>query len=384
MTYDVHELRAKEFPWAERGEAIYLNNASTGPLPLRTAQIIEEWTRRRMTPFRISDSDEFDVLDRGRDLVARLINASVDEIALTVNTSNGINLAASALPLVAGDVVLTPDREFPANVYPWMQLAKQRGIIYRRLPCVGGLVDEEALHRELEDPAVKALSVSWVGFASGYTVDLEALGRACKARGAFFVVDAIQGLGARVLDVRAANVDILACGGQKWLLSPWGSGFTYVRRELIDRIEPNVVSWLAVRGSDDFSRLVDYDLTWRDNARRYEMITLPYQDFAGMNASLELLHELGPQAIATYVESLADEIVRWAAAMPQVQLITPAAPKQRAGIVAVRPRDGAKVSARLKAAGVSHSLREGSIRLAPHCYNTIEEVRRALDVIECA
>ena len=384
MTYDVHELRAKEFPWAERGEAIYLNNASTGPLPLRTAQIIEEWTRRRMTPFRISDSDEFDVLDRGRDLVARLINASVDEIALTVNTSNGINLAASALPLVAGDVVLTPDREFPANVYPWMQLAKQRGIIYRRLPCVDGLVDEEALHRELEDPAVKALSVSWVGFASGYTVDLEALGRACKARGAFFVVDAIQGLGARVLDVRAANVDILACGGQKWLLSPWGSGFTYVRRELIDRIEPNVVSWLAVRGSDDFSRLVDYDLTWRDNARRYEMITLPYQDFAGMNASLELLHELGPQAIATYVESLADEIVRWAAAMPQVQLITPAAPKQRAGIVAVRPRDGAKVSARLKAAGVSHSLREGSIRLAPHCYNTIEEVRRALDVIECA
>jgi cysteine desulfurase/selenocysteine lyase len=384
LSFDVDALREREFPWAARGEAIYLNNASTGPLPERTLTALREFDARRAAPYRLSDDLQFATLARGRDLIARLIGADTEEIGLAVNTSYGINVAAFGLPLGPGDVVITPDREFPANVYPWMQLARKRGVIYRRLPTCDGAVDEDALRRELEDPAVRAVSVSWVGFASGYTVDLEAIGRACRARGAYFIVDAIQGLGPLTLDVRASHIDILACGAQKWLLSPWGTGFVYVRRELIAELEPSAVSWMAVKGSDDFRRLVDYDLTWRDDARRFEFITLPFQDFAGMNASLELIHELGPRAIADHVAVLADVIVLWAASQPNVELITPSIPRHRAGIVALRMPNAATVSASLSAAGVSHSLREGAIRLSPHFYNTREEVRRALHVIESA
>jgi selenocysteine lyase/cysteine desulfurase len=384
LSFDVDALREREFPWAARGEAIYLNNASTGPLPERTLIALREFDARRAAPYRLSDDLQFATLARGRDLIARLIDADTEEIGLAVNTSYGINLAAFGLPLGPGDVVLTPDREFPANVYPWMQLARKRGVIYRRLPTCDGAVDEDALRRELEDPAVRAVSVSWVGFASGYTVDLEAIGRACRARGAYFIVDAIQGLGPLTLDVRASHIDILACGAQKWLLSPWGTGFVYVRRELIAELEPSAVSWMAVKGSDDFRRLVDYDLTWRDDARRFEFITLPFQDFAGMNASLELIHELGPRAIADHVAVLADVIVLWAASQPNVELVTPSVPRHRAGIVALRMPNAPAVSASLSAAGVSHSLREGAIRLSPHFYNTREEVRRALHVIESA
>jgi selenocysteine lyase/cysteine desulfurase len=226
------------------------------------------------------------------------------------------------------------------------------------------------------------VSVSWVGFATGYAVDLEAIGRACRASGAYFVVDAIQGLGPLTLDVRACHIDVLACGAQKWLLSPWGTGFVYVRRELISELEPHDVSWMAVKGSDDFRRLVDYDLTWRDDARRFEFITLPFQDFAGMNASLELIHETGPAAIADHVASLIDIVVRWAASQRDVELLTPAVPKHRAGIASLRMPNAGQVSSALKAAGVSHSLREGAIRLSPHFYNTRDEVRRALAVIE--
>lgn len=384
MTFDVDRVRESEFPWAARGEAIYLNNASTGPLPQRALRAIREFDERRAAPYRLSDDLQFATLARGRELIAQLIRAEVEEIGLAVNTSYGINLAAFSLPLGAGDVVLTPDREFPANVYPWMELARRRGVIYRRIPTCDGAVDEEALRRELEDPAVRAVSVSWVGFASGYTVDLEAIGRACRARGAYFVVDAIQGLGPLTLDVRACHIDILACGAQKWLLSPWGTGFVYVRRELLAQLEPNVVSWMAVKGSDDFRRLVDYDLTWRDDARRFEFITLPFQDFAGMNASLELIHELGPAAIAHQVASLADVIVLWAASQRDVELVTPSSPRHRGGIVSLRMPNAARVSAALKEAGVSHSLREGAIRLSPHFYNTREEIRRTLRVIEIA
>lgn len=382
MSFDVDGLREREFPWAARGEAIYLNNASTGPLPARTLRALREFDERRAAPYRLSDDLQFATLARGRELIARLIGADTAEIGLAVNTSYGINVAAFSLPLGKGDVVLTPDREFPANVYPWMQLAKQRGVVYRRLPTCEGAVDEEALYRALEDRAVRAVSVSWVGFASGYTVDLEALGRACRARGVYFIVDAIQGLGPRTLDVHACHIDVLACGAQKWLLSPWGTGFVYVRRELISELEPAIVSWMAVKGSDDFRRLVDYDLTWRDDARRFEFITLPFQDFAGMNASLELIHELGPAAIADYVAELAETIIVWSSAQRDVELVTPSAPRHHAGILALRVPNGPAVSASLTAAKVTHSFREGAIRLSPHFYNTHDELRRALGTIE--
>ncbi|HWJ21023.1 MAG TPA: aminotransferase class V-fold PLP-dependent enzyme [Gemmatimonadaceae bacterium] len=381
--YDLDALRRNEFPWAARGDAIYLNNASTGPLPSRTVAAVDAFTRTRAEPFRMTDALQFGTLDRSRELCARLVGAEARQIALMVNTTYGINLAARSLPLAAGDVVLTFDREFPANVYPWMALARAKGVELRLVPCRPDRTpDEDALLATLDaEPRVRVVTLSWVSFATGYRVDLERIGAACRARGVYFVVDAIQGVGAATLDVKRCGVDILACGAQKWLMSPWGTGFVYVREELVTELEPSVVGWMSVRGSDDFSRLVEYDFTYRDDARRFEVITLPFQDFAGLNASLELMFELGPAAAEAQVGALASRIVRWAEERDDVRLVTPAHPSRRAGIVAVAPRDPAAASARLTAAGVSHSLREGSIRLSPHCYNTAEEVDAALEVL---
>jgi cysteine desulfurase / selenocysteine lyase len=381
--YDVAALRRAEFPWAARGDVVYLNNASTGPLPERTVDAVSAFTRRRAEPWRITDPEIFDIMRRARALAAGLIGASSDEIAVMPNTTYGINLAARALPLRDGDVVLSFDREFPANVYPWMALDHARGVELRRVPCADGrLPDEEALHRALDaEPRVKAVSVSWVSFATGYRADLARLGAACRERGVWFVVDAIQGLGAATLDLAALHVDLLACGGQKWLMSPWGTGFVYVRDELVERLAPAAVGWMAVKGSDDFTRLTDYDLAWRDDARRFEVATLPYQDFAGFEASLGLLLELGPVAVEAHVTSLAQRIVDWVAGRDDVRLVTPADPARRAGIVSLAPRDPAAASARLTQAGVSHSLREGAVRLSPHCYNTAEEVDAALEAL---
>jgi selenocysteine lyase/cysteine desulfurase len=379
--YDVDALRAAEFPWTLRGQTVYLNNASTGPLPERTIAAANDWTRRRAEPWRIRDAELFDTMARARSLAARLVGADEGEIALMPNTTHGLNVAARALPLERGDVVLSFDREFPANVYPWMAL-EALGVRLEMLPCVDGLPDEEALVRELERPEVRVVTVSWVQFSTGYCVDLARLGALCRDRGKYFVVDAIQGVGARTLDLRACHVDLLACGAQKWLLSPWGSGFLYVRRELARRLTPVNVGWMAVRGSEDFTRLTDYDYALHDDARRFEVVTLPYQDIAGMVASLELLHELGPSAVAEHVQGLADRVVEWARARDDVRLVTPADPAKRAGVVCVAPRDPAAASARLRAAGVIHSLREGAIRLAPHGYNTVDEIDRALAALE--
>ena len=380
MSLNVAQLRAREFPWIETDGVTYLNAASTGPQPRRTVEKLKEWAELRGSMHKIDFEMQFGTLRRSRELCAHLVGAKHTEIALATNTGFGINLAARALPLKAGDVFLLSDGEFPANVYPWMGAAMKRGLQYRSLPMKEGLLDEDNLIKALDDPAVKCVAVSWVGFATGYKADLQRIGKACRERGVWFVVDAIQGLGPWTLDVRAAKIDILACGAQKWLLSPWGSAFAYVREELIHTLEPPVIGWMGPKGTDDFSRMLDYDLTWRDDCRRFELISLPYQDFAGMNVSLELIEELGRDAVGRHIERLADEIVSCAKARG-LGLVTPEDGKRRAGIVSVRPRDAEKASARLTSAGIVHSLREGAIRLSPHVYNTVEEIRKTLELL---
>jgi len=381
VTDAIHQLRAREFPWAIAGDQIFLNHASTGPLPQRAVDRIQELTALRAQPWRYTTEMQFDELANARVRCARLIGAEPREIALTVNTSYGLNLAARALPFERGDIVITSDREYPSNVYPWMELEAARGVKLERIPCAGILPDEDAILAALDRPRVRCVVLSWVSFATGYRIDLERVGRACRERGIWFVLDAIQGVSAAPLDVRSMPVDIVACGGQKWLLAPWGSGFVWLRPDLVDSLRPVDVSWMATRCSDDFTRLTDYDFTYRENARRFEVITLPYQDFAGLNESLDVFFEVGLETVYERVERLTGRIVDWALGTTGVRLVTPPELRRRAGIVAVAPRDAKAASERLTRAGVVHSFREGAIRLSPHFYNTEEEIDRALHLV---
>ena len=374
-------VRATEFPWTARGEVSFLNHAGTGPLPQRTVRALHEFDQLRAEPWRIDHEFQFGVLTRSRELCARLIGATPQEVALMVNTTYGLNFAARALPLAPGDVVVSSDREFPANVYPWMALERARGVTYRRVPTVDRLADEDSVLRALDEPRVKVLTISWVSFETGLRVDLARLGAACRDRGIFFVVDAIQGVGTAPLDVHACHIDILACGAQKWLLSPWGTGFVYVRRELVGQLEPNVVGWMSVRNSEDFTRLCDYELSYFDDARRFEVITLPFQEFSGLNASLGLFEEVGLARVHALVASRAALIADWASRRADVTLLTPADPARRAGMVSIIPRDAVAASRTLRQHGVVHSLREGVIRLSPHFYTSDEELDRALSYL---
>jgi cysteine desulfurase/selenocysteine lyase len=384
MTYphDLESLRAREYPWEARGDAIHFDHAAVGPLPQRTRDALDAYGLKRAEPHRLGAEDFFPVLERGRELAARLIGASASEIALTTNTSWGVNLAAYALPLGRGDIVLGSHGEFPANVYPWMAAAKARGFTFELLPMALGVPDEEAVMRRIaDDPRVKGVALSWVSFFSGARIDLDRIGTACRARGIWFAVDAIQGLGAVGLDVARTPIDILSSGAQKWLCSPWGRGFAYVRGDLVAALEPPAAGWLSQASAGDFGRFLDYDPAWHAEARRFEVGTIPYQDIVGMNASLDLFLELGIARIEAHVRSLADRMVSWAESRRDVRLLTPSAPARRAGIVAVVTPDVDGDSRRLRAARVTHSVREGAIRFAPHFHNTLDEVERVLGVL---
>src|SRR6059036_230330 len=372
-------LRTSEFPWT--ADTIYLNNASIGPIPERTRRALDEFTAKRTAPHLLPDRELFAGLAAARLGIAHLINADPSEIALATNTGFGLNLAARALPLKRGDVVLLSDKEFPANVYPWLMLREQ-GITVEMARCrPEGWPDEEYLLQRLRDPRVRVLAISFVQFSNGYRADLQKLSAACRENGTYLVVDGIQGIGNSVLDVTQTPIDILACGGQKWLLSPWGSGFVYVRKELIARLEPAITSWMAFEGTDDFSRLTEYNPTFRSDARRFEMITLPFQDFYGMTASVGMLAELGIDDIAQYARTLHESVFRWADETG-VRIVSPRADAHRSAIICLAPAHPVEAYHALKRAHVVCSLREGAIRLAPHCYNTVEELERVMDVMD--
>jgi len=381
MTFDPDVLRRREFPWTLQEPRIYLNNAGTGPLPRRTIETLDSWNARRAQPWLVSDRDVvFPALRRTRALCAQLVGASPREIALISNTSYGLSVAAHALPIGPGDVVLMFEREFPGVVYAWTAIGKTRGFVLRCIPTCDGLADEDALLAALDAPDVRAVVLSWVGFATGYRADLTRLGQACRARGIYFVIDAIQGVGVSPLDVHESQVDILACGGQKWLLGPWGAGFLYVRESIITHLQSPIVSWLVGPYGEDYARLLDYDFTSYDDARRFEVMTLAAQDFAAMGSSIELILELGVDSIAQYVRTLIDRVIEWAHGRSDVRVVTPVEPSRRAGIVLIAPASPEATSRRLTDAGVAHSLREGAIRLSPHYYNTEPEIEAALRI----
>jgi len=372
-------LRTAEFPWT--ADTIYLNNASIGPIPERTRRALDEFTAKRTAPHLLPDRELFAGLAAARLGIAQLINADPSEIALATNTGFGLNLAARALPLQAGDVVLLSDKEFPANVYPWLML-RDRGVTVEVARCrAEGWPDEDYLLQRLRDPAVRVLAVSFVQFSNGYRADLQKLSAACRANGTYLVVDGIQGIGNSVLDVTETPIDILACGGQKWLLSPWGSGFVYVRKELVPLLEPAITSWMAFEGTDDFSRLTEYNPTFRADARRFEMITLPYQDFVGMTTSLGLLLEIGVRDIAEVTRATHAPIVKWAQENG-VRITSPTENGHRSAILCIAPAKPVEAYHGMKRARVVCSFREGSIRLSPHCYNTVEEMEKVIEVLD--
>jgi selenocysteine lyase/cysteine desulfurase len=372
-------LRAAEFPWT--ADTIYLNNASIGPIPERTRRALDEFTAKRTAPHLLPDRELFAGLAAARLGIAQLINADPSEIALATNTGFGLHLAAGALPLKSGDTVLLSDKEFPANVYPWLMLRDQ-GITVEMARCrPEGWPDEDYLLTRLRDPRVRVLAMSFVQFSNGYRADLKKLGAACRANGTYLVVDGIQGVGNSVLDLVETPVDILACGGQKWLLSPWGSGFVYVRKELIPQLEPKVTGWMAFEGTDDFSRLTEYNPTFRADARRFEMITLPYQDFVGMTTSLGLLLEIGVRDVEEVTRAAHEPVVKWAQENG-VRIASPLEDQHRSAILCVAPPKPVEAYHAMKRAHVVCSLREGAIRLSPHCYNTMEEMEKVIEVLD--
>ncbi|HEY7472000.1 MAG TPA: aminotransferase class V-fold PLP-dependent enzyme [Gemmatimonadota bacterium] len=376
------DLLAAEYPRA--GDRIFLNSAAQGILARRTLDAMARFEAGRAYPNRIDDAILLDVETTCRERIAGLLGTAPELVGLAVNTSEGINVAALHLPLEAGDRVLVPQGEFPANVYPWLGL-RRRGVETAFLEKEGPHLDADRVVAALDaDPAIHAVSMSLVQFSNGHRNPVEAVGRACRERGVYFVVDAMQGLGAVELDWSALSADVLACGGQKWLCAPWGSGFFVAAEWMCADVEPVRIGWLQVAGARNYQSLCDYDLHFERDARRFEVGTYPYTALLGLSESLDLIRTLGVDRIAAHSRALLGRLEEGLAALGAT-IVSCREPACRSSILCFRADDpGATrtIFDALVASGVTCALREGSIRLSPHFYNTPAEIERVVSLVE--
>ena len=368
---NLNELR-REFPLTE--ECTFLDHAATSPLPGRTRAAMIRFIEKRC--FVRQTWEEYETLDQDlRQALAQLINASPEEIAFVQNTAEGINIAAHTIPFQPGDNVIFCDMEYPANVYPWMNLGRH-GVEARIVPHREGGLALDDLEEHI-DQRTSAVAVSSVEFLTGFRNDLRSIGELCKLKGLYFVVDGIQSLGVIALDVGEFHIDMLSCGGPKWLLGPCGLGFLYCRRQLLEEMIP---AYAGATSVVDFLNFRDYDLTFLPDARRFELGTPNLVGMVGLLASVSLLLEVGIEKIHRWTLHLTDVLIE-DLQKRGYQIASCLRPEHRSAIVSFHTPDVKADYQTLVANKVIVSLRENYIRVSPHGYNTEEEVLRVGQVL---
>lgn len=369
---DVTARFRAEMPIASR--VAYFDHAAVAPLPQRAQKAILHWLDQATNEGDVVWPQWARRLEEVRSRAAAMIGAQTAEIALIPNTTTGISLVAEGFPWQDGDNVVTLDNEFPSNQYPWMNLAS-RGVETRRVSVENGRVD---LNRVAEacDERTRIVSLSWVGFASGWRINVREAADMCHSRGALFFLDAIQGLGVFPLDVQAEGVDFLAADGHKWLLGPEGAGLLFVRQEHLPRLRPLLVGWNSVAQGSDYTRI---ELNLRDGAARYEGGSQNMVGFAGLGASLDLLADLGVGPTASPVAERVLATTDYACDRLQelgAVLLAPRESKHRSGIVTFQlpGHDANDVRRHLESKQIITRCRGGGVRISPHGYATRDEV----------
>jgi cysteine desulfurase/selenocysteine lyase len=373
------ELRRHEFPVA--AQTAFFAHAGVCPLPRRVIDSMTDYVRL------CGHGDQEEAFpgrrfQSVRRAAAQLLQAQMDEIALVGPTSSGLNMVAAGLPLRRGDNILIYQDDFPSNVYPWMALA-EKGVEVRlmnvrelgriRTIDVTGQVDENT----------RLVALGSCHFVTGWRIDLAGIGSFLRSRNICFCVDGIQTLGA--FPTAAEHFDVLAADGHKWLLGPCSAGLLYVRKSFQEVLKPSVFGWHNVRCPE---YVAQDRLVYPPDGRRYEAGTANLVGLAGLQAAIELVLEIGVEAIAAELLRKRRWMVPELSSRGYVVLQADAPPEHASGIITFH-KPGADLPAlhdRLTAAGFCTSLRadragQRYLRLSPHFYNTDAELHRLLDLL---
>jgi cysteine desulfurase / selenocysteine lyase len=369
--------------WFEIDDATYLNFAGQSAMPkvsFRAVQTAVEWKK---FPNRLPDSAYFDVPNHVRSSIAKLVGAHENEVALTTGASTGMSVVAYGLNWKPGDEVITAKGEFPLQYTTWRPMEEREGVTLKVVAPRGRFITADDLIAAIT-PRTRLISVSMVRFDDGSLLDAKRVAAACHAQGALLLLDVSQCCGGMPLNVQDLGVDFMVCAGYKWLLSPYGTGFFWIKNEHSSNMRPGPYYWAAAEGADKFHALASDRPKRVPGARGWDMAeTSNYFNIAAMDASVDFVLRAGPETVYEHNRKLIDFMYE---RLPKDRCVptspTDAAERGPYGCFAARtPEKTAALYEKLRKENVIAALREGNIRVSPYLYNTERDIDRLIAAI---
>jgi cysteine desulfurase / selenocysteine lyase len=369
--------------WFEIEDAAYLNTAAHAAIPRVSVRAVQASLEAKKFPHHADDSAFFEVPNRLRASIARLIGSKPEGIALTTGASPGVAAVAHGLTWKPGDEIITAKGEFPLQYATWKPMEEREGLKLKIVAPRDRFITAEDLIAAMT-PRTRVISVSHVRFDDGSLLDVSRVAGACRAQGAVLVLDVSQSCGAVPMDVNELGADFLVCAGYKWLLSPWGTGFFWAKNEQIDSARPGPFYWMA-QGADSFSALNYVDPTPTRSAARWDAAEASsYFNFnlTAMDASVDFVLRVGPELVFEHnrklIEFLFDRLPKDC---------VPASPLDSAqrgpyGCFTAPTREKtAELYKKLRKENVVVSMREGRIRVSPHLFNSEQDIDRLIGAV---
>ena len=362
---DIQKIR-EQFPVTRK--TIYLNHAAHSPLPKPVSKAIRQYADDLCR----SGIASVKCPDWGKNRFAKLIGARTEEVAVLGNTSEGMNTAANMLHYPKGSKVVTTDLEYPSAVFPWLR--KGLGVKVQYVKNVNGRILLDDMEKAVDDKTV-AVTISHVEYANGFRNNLRVLSEIVHEHGAYLIVDAIQSVGTMPIDVHRDDVDFLAAACYKWLLSPPGAAYFYVKDDLIEKFEPPFAGWASVK-PETFETADFYDI-WNMNlsktASRFEVGSLSEISCVGAFEGMKMLLDYGAENVRKRIVKVTDDLIDSIKDLGY-ELQTPEDKQCRSGIVNFRVKEPEQIVEKLRKRNIIVSARANGLRVSPHYYNTEEEV----------
>ena len=369
------ETYRREFPVTKK--YLYLDHAGVAPLSLRVKSAVELFLKEATEGGAFYYPKWAQQVGATRRACAKLITAELDEIAFVKSTSHGLSLVANGLDWKPGDNILIFEKEFPSNLYPWLNL-RARGVEVRGIPSRDGRIAINDIEK-LIDPKTRLLALSSVQFVNGFRIDLKRLGALCRANKVLLCIDAIQSLGVLPMDVKECGIDFLSADAHKWLLGPEGIGIFYCRKELAEQLTPPLIGWKSVKNEFAFEHA---NLELKTDALRFEEGSQNLMGIIGLGAAIELLFEVGISTIEEKVLGLGDLIIHEAEARG-FNVLTPKDRQARGGNITFSGKfDPAMMNDALREKDIMVNIRGGGLRVSPHFYNNEIDVSTLFAAID--
>lgn len=358
---------------------IFFNNAGVAPVSLPALKTINNVLEDICKIGHAKLQYWYQAIEVARKDAAELIKASPEEIAFVKNTSQGLSLVSAGIDWRSGDEVIITDQEFPANVYPWLNLEKQ-GV--KIIPVRSNKMGRFSIadFKSAVTSRTRLISVSSVEYATGFRNNILAIGRLCRANGILFCVDAIQSLGAIPMDVKKYKIDFLAADGHKWLVAPEGAGIFYCRRSLLKKLNLAIVGWNTVCDSSSFHKI---NYKPKLSAKKFEEGSHNLLGIQGLAASIRLLLSIGIERIEEWNLGLTNVLLD-GLKKKGYRILSSTLPEDRSSIISFST--GKKLKDKLLLNyfiknNIILSLRGDGLRISPHFYNTHNEIEKFFRVL---